>query len=428
MGLLPGSVLFLSVLSFSLRLGSLDQLDRLCRRQRRSSLFGRILAARQPALLLTDTLLAGLLLLCGRMAARQPELIPFLRPHDPSWTAHVLAGVRTAGLVILIWIVWLAVPRAIARSQGGIVLYRLRGIVFLSARAARPLWIVTERIDRLIARLTGAAETESRSDRALIDEIMALVHEAQRQQAISAGGSRMIHGLLDLPDSDVASVMTPRIDLVTLNAGTTLYDAARQIVRSGYSRFPVVRDTVDDVIGVLYARDLLRCVTDGADMRTETIDGIIRPAMFVPESQHIDALIDDMQERKIQMAVVVDEYSGIAGVVTMEDIMEEIFGEITDEFDPDERELIRQFDGIIEADARAHIDDLNSEFRLGLPEGADYDTLNGFLLSQFGRIPHAGESHQWRDIRLTVLDADERQLRRVRLERIEDHVPLTEAD
>ena len=112
----------------------------------------------------------------------------------------------------------------------------------------------------------------------------------------------------------------------------------------------------------------------------------------------------------------------------MEDIMEEIVGEISDEFDPDEPELMHQHNGIIEADARAHIDDLNDQYQLGLPEEAEYDTLNGFLLSRFGRIPQPGESHQWRNVRLTVLEADERQLRRVRLEQLESSVEVAGSD
>lgn len=112
----------------------------------------------------------------------------------------------------------------------------------------------------------------------------------------------------------------------------------------------------------------------------------------------------------------------------MEDIMEEIVGEISDEFDQDEPQLMHQKDGIIEADARAHIDDLNDQYQLALPEGADYDTLNGFLLTRFGRIPQQGESYQWRNVRLTVLEADERQLKRVRLEQLESSVELAGSD
>ena len=238
----------------------------------------------------------------------------------------------------------------------------------------------------------------------------------------------MIHGLLDLHDTDVSSIMTPRIDLVAIPAGTTLKDAIQLTMKCGYSRFPVIRDSVDDVIGVLYARDLLRSVADEADLEHETVESVARPAVYVPESQRIDALIDEMQEKKIQLAIVVDEYSGVAGVVTMEDIMEEIVGEISDEFDPDEPQLMHQQDGIIEADARAHIDDLNDQYRLALPEGADYDTLNGFLLTRFGRIPQQGESYQWRNVRLTVLEADERQLKRVRLEQLESSVELAGSD
>ena len=122
---------------------------------------------------------------------------------------------------------------------------------------------------------------------------MTLVDEGQRKGVIWAGGSRMIHGLLDLHETDVASIMTPRIDLVALNAGTSLHEASEQIMQSGYSRFPVIRETIDDVCGILYTRDLLKCMSDGADVQTQTVDSIVRSAVYVPESQRIDALIDE---------------------------------------------------------------------------------------------------------------------------------------
>lgn len=421
-------VFFLTLISFTLRLGSLEQLDRLCRDRRRPNQFSRILNARQPALLVCDLLLIVLLFMTGWLARQSDSLQTFHWPGTSGLAVFFGWSARVISLLLTGFVVWVAIPRSIARARGGAVMYHMRSTLAVTARLAAPVWNLYVRIERLIHRTTGMEEPDQRPAQRLSAEIMTLVDEGQRQGVIWAGGSRMIHGLLDLHETDVASIMTPRIDLVALNAGTSLHEASEQIMQSGYSRFPVIRETIDDVCGILYTRDLLKCMSDGADVQTQTVDSIVRSAVYVPESQRIDALIDEMQEKKIQLAVVVDEYSGVAGVVTMEDIMEEIVGEITDEFDAEEPQLIHQQDGVIEADARAHIDDLNDEFQLGLPEGADYDTLNGFLLSQFGRIPDTGDSHQWRDIRLTVLDADERQLKRVRVERLEESVELAGQD
>jgi putative hemolysin len=423
-----GLVFFLSLMCFSLRVGSLNQLERIARDRNHSQRLPQILAIRQSSLLTFELLLTASLITGGWLASRQSFLQPLLPPNTSTWLGVVGWTSRMVGAALLTFVVWIAIPRSIAHVRGGAVLYACRGLLVTVSRIATPIWDVSQRIDRLIHRTAGMADPDDRPAQQLTDEILTLVDEGQRHGVIWPGGSRMIHGLLDLHDTEVSSIMTPRINLIAIPSGTNLLDANELIMKCGYSRFPVIRETIDDISGILYARDLLRCMADGADLREQTVDSIIRPAVYVPESQRIDTLIDEMQTKKIQLAVVVDEYSGVAGVVTMEDIMEEIVGEISDEFDPESPQLTHQKDGVIEADAQTHIDDLNEEYQLELPEGADYDTLNGFLLTRFGRIPAVGESHQWRNIRLTVLDADDRQLKRVRVEQVEIPTELTGSD
>lgn len=423
-----GIVFFLSLMCFALRVGSLHQLEEVCRIRQRPDRHGRVLKARQSALLAFEFALL-LVLTCGIwLAAQLPILQPLHRPSSLDPVEVVAWASRLTGVLLLVLLLWVVLPRSIARARGGGILYVCWGLLEAVHRLTGPVWNLTGRIDRLVHRTAGVDEPEGGPGHELASEILTLVDEGQRTGVIWAGGSRMIHGLLDLHDTDVSSIMTPRIDLVAVPAASTLREAIQLTMKCGFSRFPVIRDSIDDVIGVLYARDLLRSVADGSDLEHETVESIARPAVYVPESQRIDALIDEMQEKKIQLAIVVDEYSGVAGVVTMEDIMEEIVGDISDEFDPDEPQLMHQQDGIIEADARAHIDDLNEQYQLSLPEGADYDTLNGFLLTRFGRIPQQGESYRWRNVRLTVLEADERQLRRVRLEQLESPVELAGSD
>lgn len=417
--LFVGLVFFLALMCFALRVGSLHQLQQVCRQRKRPGRLSRILEARQPALLVFEFALLLLLAAGSWMAAQLPSLEPFHLPESPGALEVIGWAVRVIGAVSLICLVLVALPRSIARAKGGVLLYRCCGLLDVVRRMTVPLWNIAARIDQLVHRTAGVEEPQDRPGNQIAGEILTLVDEGQRRGVIWAGGSRMIHGLLDLHETDVSSIMTPRTNLEAIAADTSLHEAGQKIMECGFSRFPVIRGSIDDVIGVLYARDLLRRMAEGADLQKETVEQIARPAVYVPESQRIDALIDEMRKKKIQLAIVVDEYSGVAGVVTMEDIMEEIVGEISDEFDPEEPQLMHQQDGIIEADAQAHIDDLNDQYQLGLPEGADYDTLNGFLLAQFGRIPQQGEAYQWHNVRLTVLEADERQLRRVRLEQLE---------
>ena len=232
--------------------------------------------------------------------------------------------------------------------------------------------------------------------------------------------SQMIHRLIDLHDEDVDSIKTPRTEMVTISAATSLRDAIRQINDSGYSRIPVTRNGIDDVIGVIYARDLLHCIDGGADLEQQTVESVCRTALYVPETQGVDRLMDEMRQKKLHLAIVVDEYSGVSGLVTMEDILEEIVGHIADEFDEDEPPLIQeQHDGITEVDGRTSIDELNEKFRYGLPDDSDFETISGFLMAEFGRIPRRGESYQWNNLRLTIQQASERSIDRVRVERLE---------
>ena len=421
-------IFFLSLMCFALRVDSMHQLEQVCRNRKRPNRVGQILAMRQSSLLIFEFLLI-LTIICGCwLAVQLPAFQSFQWPSSQEPLVVVAWGLRLAGIALLVFLFWIALPRSIAGALGGVLLYRCWGVLEVTRRLTSPVWNLAGRIDQLVYRTAGLEDPGAQPRHQLAGEILTLVNEGQRNGVIWTGGSRMIHGLLSLHDTDVSSIMTPRTDLITISADTTLHDAVHLIMQCGYSRFPVIRAGIDDVIGVLYARDLLRSVADGANMANEFVESVARPAVYVPESQRIDALIDEMQEKKIQLAIVVDEYSGVAGVVTMEDIMEEIVGEISDEFDRDEPTLMHQKDGVIEADARVHIDDLNEHFLLGLPEGTDFDTLNGFLLSRFGRIPGQGETYQWRNLRLTVLESDERQLKRVRLEQLDSSVQFADSD
>ena len=190
------------------------------------------------------------------------------------------------------------------------------------------------------------------------------------------------------------------------------------VIRSGFSRVPVIRDRVDEIVGILYARDLLAFAAERPDeVHDASVESIVRDVLYIPESQGIDNLLDSMRQQKVHMAIVVDEYSGVSGLVTLEDILEEIVGEITDEYDHDALPMLeRVAEGRTEVDARIHIDELNDEFGLDLPEDEDFDTVGGFLLSRFGRIPKKGEYQHWQNLKLTVLEADDRRLIRVLVE------------
>lgn len=201
---------------------------------------------------------------------------------------------------------------------------------------------------------------------------------------IDVEGREMIQGILDLSQTTVKEIMVPRIDVVSLSIDTPAVQLARAIAESGHSRFPVYQGTIDNIVGILHAKDLLRLV---AEEGTGALIGpVLRKPYFVPESKKLDSLLREFKRRKVHIAVAVDEYGGTSGIVTMEDILEEIVGEIQDEFD-DERPQVEEIgDKVFLCDARVSLEEFNKKTGAGLPED-DFDTLGGFVFDLFGRIP-----------------------------------------
>jgi putative hemolysin len=247
--------------------------------------------------------------------------------------------------------------------------------------------------------------------------LLTVVEESRREGVIQSNASTMIHRVVGLQTEDVAAIMTPRTDIVTISAIITLREALPEMIENGFSRVPVIRDGIDDIVGILYARDLLSHVAEVDTGMVTCVGDIARDVLYAPESQGIGDLLEAMRQQKVHMAIVVDEYSGVSGLVTLEDILEEIVGDISDEYDQKDESLWRHHtEGRTEVDARFHLDDLNEEFGYSFPEDEEFDTIGGFMMSCFGRIPVAGDEHFWNDLKLTVLEADERRIVKVRIE------------
>lgn len=222
----------------------------------------------------------------------------------------------------------------------------------------------------------------------------------------------MIEGVIDLGDTFAREVMVPRIDIVGVEMDTPLRDALDMIIKAGHSRVPIYEDTIDHIIGLLYAKDILRIMRDGGP--EPALPQIMRQAYYIPESKPIDDLLSDFKRMKVHIAIVVDEYGGTAGLVTIEDLLEEIVGEIQDEYDVEGpiSETISARETIY--DARVDLDDINYELDLDLPTD-DSDTLGGLIYSHLGRVPEVGDEVQVGNVRLTVLSMDGRRIGRVKL-------------
>jgi putative hemolysin len=227
----------------------------------------------------------------------------------------------------------------------------------------------------------------------------------------------LIRNIREFQDAIVREVMVPRIDVVAVEETTSLKAFRQLAVEKGHSRIPVYRETIDHIVGVAYVKDML-CYWD-ADEATITVATFMRPPYFVPETKNISALLHEFQAKKVHIAVVIDEYGGTAGIVTIEDLLEEIFGEIVDEHDEEEEELITVIDdNTIEVNAKAGIDELEEHVGKLTLEHQDFDTVGGLLFSILGDVPKQGETVTYQHLKFTVLNADRHRIVQVKVERV----------
>ena len=287
------------------------------------------------------------------------------------------------------------------------------------AAAMSPLVWIMDGIGKVAARAFGLQVNEDEQEEA-VEDILDAVSEGERDGAIDDEEREMIENIIEVRDQAVSQVMTPRTSVFGLATDTSLEDAVRAVVEHGHSRIPVYEDTIDNIRGILYAKDLLRHWTNGNGAASTTADEIMRAALFIPETKNTSDLLEELRRGKVHMAIVVDEYGGTAGIITIEDIIEEIIGEIEDEYDTGEDaarpslKIIAERESA-EVDALFHIDELNDALHLELPEGDSYDTVGGFLFHRMGRIPEAGESCEFENVRFEILEADERRIHSVKV-------------
>ncbi len=241
------------------------------------------------------------------------------------------------------------------------------------------------------------------------DELIELLRDSHQHQLIGSDELFMIEGVLQVSDMQVRDIMIPRGRMIVLDHASSLSEIIEQITESGHSRFPVIDDDKDDVVGVLLAKDLLQ-LSPNSNQNFEIKD-YIRPATFIPESKRLSVLLKEFRANRSHLAVIIDEYGGVSGLVTIEDVLEQIVGKIDDEYDDDEEEVdIRQHSSSrYSVRALTPLDDFNSHFKTEF-QNDDVETVGGYLLSQIGHLPTRGESFELDHYTFRVLSADSRQV------------------
>lgn len=354
------------------------------------------------------TLVLALGYLVFRSEARDGQGLPF----GLAVTAVLLAFALTF-LVndVLARVVAERDPERIARRS----LPALVVLAFLTAPVRAPLRAALRLLFRV--RLEDGPATAR-------EEVRESLEEGEREGAFSAAEAEMIGSIIDMKSSRVEDVMTARGDMVSIAETATLDEAVKLVNEEGYSRIPVHRRDRDDIVGVLYARDLLQRWRPAGSEQGEapTVGQLMRLAYFVPEGKLVADLMQDMKARKVHLAVVVDEHTRVAGVVTIEDLLEEIVGDIQDEYDDEEEapaptpeELAT---GSLEVEGRTPIEDVNRALDVHLPVTDDYETVGGLVFHELGKVPEAGDRLELDAVALTVLEADERTVRRLHVQKV----------
>ncbi len=272
----------------------------------------------------------------------------------------------------------------------------------------------------MLNRFTGWIRSLTSPKRDLVREMEELFEEGTAEGVLNEEEEDMLLSVLSLRDTRVREVMVPRTEMVCIEAQEPLQTVAQTMVREGHSRVPVYQGDVDHVLGFVTARDVLRF--SPSPEPGPPVRDLMRPAYFVPETMTLAALLREFRRRRIHLAIAVDEYGGVSGLATLEDVLEEIVGDIHDEYDEEEGEIREAGDGLC-VDARTEIEKLEERLGVEFGEELDCETVGGLVFQMLGHVPREGETFLYRGLEVTVLDADKRRVREVKIRKVSSTVP-----
>jgi len=382
----------------------------LCGRRGRPEHFAEIIAASE-----TIAFVAASVVVIAAVVATLLALRALLAAGDGSLALEVSA---VATWIAAVWFVLVVVPMVLVRFAGPWIVVATWAIWRPIVRAITPVVALLGSVSSAFASASDGGDGRPR------DELRLVVDEAHREGRLEGATRDMIKGIIGLDQVRVAAIMTPRTRMSAIPLDTTWEEAVRLAAESGHTRLPVWDRSPDDVVGILHTRDVLTRLAEtfagrGGAGPAAALRPLLRPPWFVPESMSVQKLLLEFQRGNTHMAVVTDEFGGVSGIVTIEDALEEIVGEIADEHDEAFTDGIRATSpDACEALAHVRIATLNERFGLDLPEEEDFETIGGFVFHQFGRIPEVGERIQSHGVQLEVLAATRRRIDLVRVERL----------
>jgi CBS domain containing-hemolysin-like protein len=271
----------------------------------------------------------------------------------------------------------------------------------------------------MVCNLAGRPDGDANAqlEQEIEQEILSAVEEGEKEGVVDEQEREMIQSVIEFGDITVADAMTPRPDIMGVPINAHLEQVQSIFEESGHSRLPVYEGTLDKIVGVLYARDLIRLLGEPAEAFNVKL--AMRAPVYVPQSKPLRDLLNDFREHKVHIAIVLDEYGGTAGLVTIEDVFKKLVGEISDEHEPSEPSMIKRVDETTaDVDAQIYIEQINRLLNLDIPEDAGYETLGGFVSTTLGRIPEPGASFERNSVRYTIIDAQPQRVNHVRIEQL----------
>jgi len=400
-----GASLFFSILSYALRDFSRARLGDYLDVHGKSRLLEPIVEQTHDLIFVTAM---------GRLVANVVILLCMLRVFENpqrGWLLHYFLATLVTVVITLFCSV--AIPHAVSQHASEAVIGVFGGFLLVLRIVCAPFTKVMHGVDNLVSSLAGG-QTSAESGQ-IEQEILDVVEEGQKEGVVDQQEREMIESVIEFRDTQVAQIMTARPEIVALELKASLSEVKRTLEESGHSRIPVYDGTLDHIVGILYARDLLKHL--GLPPEQFNIRSAIRNAVFVPEIKPLRDLLREFRQQKVHIALVADEYGGTAGLVTIEDILEELVGEISDEHEPVEPSSFRRIDErTADVDARIYLGDLNRLLDLNLPDDAGYETLGGFVSVTMGRIPAEGATFEHEGVRYTITSAEPQKVNRVRIE------------
>lgn len=314
-------------------------------------------------------------------------------------------------MTVLILIFGEITPKIIARNNSSAIAEFVVSIVYTLAFILKPVIFLLMLISKLIGRILGINMTSSQM-MITEEDIISFVNVGNAEGIIEEDEKEMIHSIVTLGETTAKEVMTPRTSMLAFEGNKTINDVWDEIIENGFSRIPVYNETIDDIIGIIYVKDLMGHIKNGnLDL---PISQFVRSAYYVPETKSIIEILKEFRNLQVHIAMVLDEYGGIVGLVTIEDLIEEIVGEIRDEYDDEDEEFyVKVAEGEYEVDAMIDIETLDKEFDINLPISEDYESLGGLIVTELGRICNVGDEITIGNIYLKVLEVEKMRVSKV---------------